>query len=240
MRRHQLIAVAVALTLGATVAGCTLEPEETGDPNPSTSSEPAPDGDPGAPGAPAEAGTRPGGPGVEDGRAQLAALTIAEDRPMTGYDRDEFPHWVSVDGCSTRQLVLQRDGKDVETDEDCQPVSGEWFSPFDNEVVTSASEVDIDHMVPLANAWRSGADSWDKDTRRAFANDLEGPQLIAVTAGSNRSKGDQNPADWQPPAEEFWCVYGLAWTAVKHSYELTVTAEEHETLTEMLGTCAAG
>lgn len=227
-----VLPLVTALALGAALTGC--EVEQTGDPD----SSPTVDVEP-APGGPApEAGTLPGVPTPDEGRARLAELTVAEERPMTGYSREEFPHWLSEDGCTTRQRVLLRDGVGVETDENCQPVSGEWFSPFDNETVTSASEVDIDHMVPLANAWRSGADGWDEETRRAFANDLDNPQLIAVTAASNRSKGDQSPADWQP-VEEYWCVYGLAWTATKHAYGLTVTEEEHEALTEMLDTCPA-
>jgi hypothetical protein len=238
MSRRQRIAggavVVSVLTLGAALTGCELE--QTADPGapPAVDEEPAPDAGPSA-----DAGTLPGLPGPADGRAQLAELTIAGERPMTGYSREEFPHWLSVDGCTTRQRVLLRDGTDVVTDDGCQPQSGEWFSPFDNETVTSASDIDIDHIVPLASAWRSGADSWDEETRRAFANDLDRPQLIAVTAGSNRSKGDQSPADWQP-VEEYWCVYGLAWTATKHAYELTVTDEEHAVLTEMLDTCEAG
>lgn len=227
-------AVLAALVLGAGLTGC--EVQQTVDPErpPAQDGAPAPDG-----GATAPESTLPGLPTPAEGRAQLAELTIAEERPMTGYSRELFPHWLTEDGCSTRQRVLLRDGVDVVTDDKCQPVSGEWFSPFDNVTVTSASDVDIDHLVPLANAWRSGADSWDDETRRAFANDLDHPQLIAVTASSNRSKGDQSPADWQP-VEEYWCVYGLAWTGTKHAYGLAVTDEEHEVLTEMLDTCADG
>lgn len=84
-------------------------------------------------------------------------------------------------------------------DEQCRAVSGTWFSPYDDRTLTAAPQVDIDHIVPLANAWRLGADTWDTATRKAFANDLGNPQLIAVPAASNRSKGDQSPDRWSPP-----------------------------------------
>ncbi len=234
LRRHQLIVGTLAVALGVTLTGCgedTLSLPSADDVAEEVTGEPAPEG-----GQSAE-GSLPGLPGAEEGRAQLGELTVAEEGSMAGYSRDEFPHWQSTDGCTARQHVLVRDGTGVETDDNCQPQAGEWYSAFDGETLTAASEVDIDHIVPLAAAWRSGADSWDEETRRTFANDLENPQLIAVSASSNRSKGDQTPADWQP-MESYWCEYGLAWTSVKHTYELTVTDEEFDALTEMLDTCA--
>jgi hypothetical protein len=96
-------------------------------------------------------------------------------------------------------------------------------------------------MVPLANAWRSGASTWTQEKRKAFANDLTHPQLLAVSASSNRSKGDQSPDEWQPPAttywSTYWCTYGRAWTSVKATYGLSVTEAEKDMLTEMLDTC---
>lgn len=167
----------------------------------------------------------------------LAGLRVAEPHPMTGYSRDRFPHWTTEEGCTTRERVLLRDGQDVTADEDCAPISGSWHSPYDGQDFTDPGDLDIDHMVPLANAWRSGADEWDDERREAFANDLDHPQLLAVSAGSNRSKGDQSPDEWLPPAAEFGCTYALAWTAVKDAYALNVTAAEQETLAELLGAC---
>ncbi|MFJ5548729.1 DUF1524 domain-containing protein [Streptomyces sp. NPDC093225] len=94
-------------------------------------------------------------------------------------------------------------------------------------------------MVPLATAWRSGADTWDDARRSAFANDLVRPQLLAVSAATNRAKGDQGPDEWQPPATTYWCTYATAWTNVKSHYDLTVTASEKDKLTTMLGTCTS-
>ncbi|MFG2395215.1 DUF1524 domain-containing protein [Streptomyces lavendulae] len=93
-------------------------------------------------------------------------------------------------------------------------------------------------MVPLANAWRSGAGSWTAERRKEFANDLTRPQLFAVSAATNRAKGDQGPEDWQPPAKGYRCTYATAWTNVKSTYQLTVTEAEKRNLTEMLETCS--
>ncbi|WP_248965767.1 HNH endonuclease family protein [Sphaerisporangium perillae] len=124
-------------------------------------------------------------------RAELAELAVAQPHAMTGYSRARFPHWSDQgDSCSTREVVLERDGEDVLRDSQCRAVTGTWHSQYDGKKLTSASQVDIDHVVPLANAWRSGADAWSTAKRQQFANDLTNPQLIAVSATSNRAKGD--------------------------------------------------
>ncbi|MFG1704576.1 HNH endonuclease family protein [Nonomuraea sp. M3C6] len=170
--------------------------------------------------------------------AQLSELTIAEPRPMRGYSRSRFPHWEGQGhSCDTRELVLARDGEDVKQDEKCRAIAGTWHSPYDGKDFDRATQLDIDHMVPLAEAWRSGADTWTDTRRRQFANDLDGPQLIAVSAESNRSKGDQAPGEWRPPLRTYWCDYGRAWIDVKSRYHLTVTQPERDALAEMIGTC---
>ncbi|WP_156722311.1 HNH endonuclease family protein [Streptomyces apocyni] len=189
-------------------------------------------------GKPAAEGTLPNVPTVEAARTQLAGLKVAPHGSMSGYSRSSFSHWAQQgDKCDSREVVLERDGKDVQRDDECKAVSGTWVSAFDGVTLDSASKVDIDHIVPLANAWRSGAARWDADKRKAFANDLEQPQLIAASASSNRSKGDQGPDEWQPPEKSYWCTYGRAWTAVKSSYELSVTESEKGMLKDMLDTC---
>ncbi len=175
-------------------------------------------------------------PDAETAGAELAELTVAAEGSMTDYERDLFPHWIENDGCSTRETVLERDGTNVTVDSDCYPESGEWLSPYDDVVVEEPSEVDIDHVVPLAEAWRSGANEWTTDEREAFANDLEYPELLAASADSNSSKGDQDPANWQP-IESFHCTYSRMWIRAKHHWELTVDEEEKAALEEMLGTC---
>ncbi|MFI1284362.1 DUF1524 domain-containing protein [Streptomyces sp. NPDC020858] len=246
-RQIRVPGVVLAVLLLAGAAGCS-DPAAPGggDPKPSAT-QAAPPGAPsaapsGAPpaGAPAGGDVLPGMVTTAVARTQLAALKVAEPGTMAGYSRAKFTHWAEQgDKCDTRETVLERDGADVTRDAECRAVSGTWKSLYDGVVVTDAKKMDIDHMVPLAEGWRSGAAGWDAARRKAFANDLTHPQLLAVTASSNRSKGDQSPDLWQPPERASWCRYGRAWTAVKSTYELTVTEPEKKMLTTMLDTCTS-
>ncbi|PNE34823.1 hypothetical protein AF335_08385 [Streptomyces eurocidicus] len=226
------------------LSGCGKQADERSSPDRAASSAPATGGKGGGKGTDKSNGkgsgkdVLPGLPSAEQARKMLGKLTVAKSRPMTGYSRNAFPHWAQQgDRCDTRETVLERDGQGVKRDDQCRAVSGTWHSLYDDKTLTSASQADIDHMVPLANAWRSGADSWTTEKRKQFANDLTHPQLLAASAASNRSKGDQGPDQWQPPAKSAWCVYGRAWTSVKDTYGLTVTDEEKKMLGTMLGTC---
>ncbi|WP_244871916.1 HNH endonuclease family protein [Catellatospora sp. TT07R-123] len=169
--------------------------------------------------------------------ASLKSLKVAEPQPMTGYSRDRFPHWKKAgSNCDTRDTVLARDGKNIKLD-GCNVTGGSWHSVYDGLNTTDPLKVDIDHMVPLAAAWRAGADSWTDDKRSDFANDLTRPQLFAVSSTSNRSKGDQDPSTWKPPSRDFWCTYAVDWITVKTYWKLTVTTAEKAALTDMLETC---
>ncbi|HWH00891.1 MAG TPA: HNH endonuclease family protein [Pilimelia sp.] len=168
---------------------------------------------------------------------QLDALTVAPAGSMKGYSRAKFPHWKATGGnCDVRDTVLRRDGEDVRL-RGCNVVGGRWRSPYDERVLTSTAEVDVDHVVPLANAWRSGAARWPDRMREAFANDLEHPQLRAVSRTANRAKGDQDPSQWKPPNRRHWCRYAQDWIAVKAYWRLAVTTAEKAALHEMLENC---
>lgn len=170
-------------------------------------------------------------------RSYLAQLTVtSEDR--TGYNRDLFPHWITQSGaCNTRETVLKRDGSGVVTDSSCAATSGSWYSPYDGATWSAAADVDIDHLVPLAEAWDSGADSWTTSRRQSFANDLTRPQLIAVTDNVNQAKGDQDPATWMPSRTAYRCTYVRAWVQVKYYYGLSVDSAEKSALTGYLASC---
>ncbi|HJQ46674.1 MAG TPA: HNH endonuclease family protein [Amycolatopsis sp.] len=171
-------------------------------------------------------------------RSELADLVVKPRTGMGGYSREKFPHWATVSGeCDTRETVLKRDGQDVVTDAQCRPTSGTWRSPYDGGTWTKASEVDIDHTVPLGQAWESGAASWTTEGRKAFANDLTRPQLRAVTDNVNQAKSDKAPDEWRPPLQSDWCIYATDWITVKHYYQLTVTDAEKAALTDMLTRC---
>ncbi|MEU9560011.1 HNH endonuclease family protein [Streptomyces fumanus] len=170
-------------------------------------------------------------------RTYLASLTVATEN-RTGYDRDLFPHWITQSGtCNTRETVLKRDGSDVVTDSACAATSGSWYSPYDGATWSAASDVDIDHLVPLAEAWDSGASAWTTSRRQSFANDLTRPQLLAVTDNVNQAKGDQDPATWMPSRTAYHCTYVRAWVQVKYYYGLSVDSAEKSALQTHLASC---
>ncbi|HEX8086562.1 MAG TPA: HNH endonuclease family protein [Solirubrobacteraceae bacterium] len=186
----------------------------------------------------AAAALPPRPPSAAKTRAAIGLLRVAPALSMSGYSRARFPHWRSQgNGCTTREVVLVRDGEGVETDDECNIVAGTWTSFYDGLTLTRGTQLDIDHVVPLANAWRSGAKRWDQDRRRDFANDLENSQLIAVSATSNRSKGDKGPEEWKPPRRGAWCLYSRWWVQVKRHWRLTVVRAERTELRQMVATC---
>lgn len=172
---------------------------------------------------------------LEKARSQLTELTVAPDGPMEGYDRDQFPHWSRSGQCTTRETVLVRAGGSYGSKEPntCK-ISGRWRSHFDGETWTRSGDVDVDHMVPLAEAWRTGAARWSEARREQFANDLDAPQLHVVTDDLNQEKGDKSPDQWRPPVIGYWPTYAADWVAVKHKYGLTITEAEKNALAEML------
>ncbi len=183
---------------------------------------------------------------ADTGPLRLAADVLAELRvapeQRSGYDRDHFSHWSDLDGdgCDTRREVLIRDSRvrsTLDPNRTCWVVSGLWYSHYDGEWVEGPSSLDIDHLVPLAEAWDSGAHSWEPGRREEFAND-EGA-LLAVTARSNRAKGASDPAGWMPSNEDFTCPYAAAWIAVKARWNLTMDHEESDFLQRLLaGKCS--
>lgn len=188
-------------------------------------------------GAPAQA-SPPTPPSASTARSYLASLTVRAEGSSSGYDRDKFPHWISQgDSCNTREVVLERDGTNVVQNSSCAAVSGRWYSPYDGATWYAASDVDIDHVVPLAEAWRSGASSWTTSRRQSFANDLSRAQLIAVTDNVNQSKGDKDPAEWLPSRSTYRCTYARMWVWVKYYYDLTLDSAEKSTLSSILNGC---
>ena len=178
-------------------------------------------------------------PNASEAAEQLHALTVESQHSMRGYRRDRFGAGWRDQGndCSTRELVLRRDGTDVRTGSSCNPTRGRWRSPYDGQTVRDPDGIDIDHMVPLANAWRSGADRWTDARREAFANELAKPELRAGSRYINRSKGDQSPDQWRPSNTRYWCKYARAWITVKFEWDLSVTRAERAARREMLTFC---
>lgn len=176
---------------------------------------------------------------------QLAALPIAPEDTGAHYDRDDWlPQWARDGECTTRETVLQRQGQGVVVDGRCAPTAGRWVSRYDGVTVTDPGELEIDHIVALAEVARSGPvvdgrrqrpGEWPEDQRRAYANDVEG--LAAVTTASNRSKSDDDPARWLPAQDH--CGYVASWLYVKNKYHLSVDQAEHDAIAAVISTCPA-
>ncbi|HEY9476571.1 MAG TPA: HNH endonuclease family protein [Mycobacteriales bacterium] len=169
----------------------------------------------------------------------LASLSTATE-VRTGYSRSLFPLWVDADGdgCNTREEVLIAESTITPSIGSGCSVSGKWFSYYDGATWTAASDVDIDHLVPLAEAWDSGARTWTTSVRQAYANDLGDPRtLVAVTDNVNQSKGDADPAQWLPPLASVHCRYLNEWVAIKYRWRLSVDTTERNALNTLAGQC---
>ena len=174
--------------------------------------------------------------------SSLAGLRVEPERPRSGYHRGLFKLWTDADhdGCDTRDEVLKAESLVPAQPEriTCRIISGEWLSAYEGVRVTDPSLLDVDHVVPLGEAWASGADTWSAERRELFANDLGFPRtLIAVTVNANRAKGDSGTVTWKPPLRSYWCTYAEDWVAIKVRWGLTADPAEVVVLAEMLATC---
>ncbi len=200
---------------------------------PATSTGPAPPTHPtAAPPVPS------GGP-----NAELAGLRVAlPDPSLAPYRRAAFGSGWDYDrasGCNTRERVLiAESATPAVLGPRCKVLSGRWTSRYDGVVVTDPAELQIDHFVPLSNAWQSGAATWPAARREQFANDLTDPAtLVAVTGSTNESKGDDSPDHWLPPLAADRCPYAADWVEVKARWNLSVTPGEHDALERELSRC---
>ncbi|MFZ3492386.1 hypothetical protein ACODT5_03945 [Streptomyces sp. 5.8] len=157
---------------------------------------------------------------------------------MTGFSRAKFTHWAGrPDACGTREVVPKRSGQAVKRAGECKAVEGTWTSVYDGITATDAGKLTIDHMIPIANAWSPCAQLVDCRAPQGVRERPDPPQLLAVSAATNREKADQGPDDWQPPAKTYGCTCPTPWTNVKNTHHLTATQTEKTKLTEMLETC---
>jgi uncharacterized protein DUF1524/excalibur calcium-binding domain-containing protein len=173
-------------------------------------------------------------------RFLLGHLSSATEHPA-GYERDLFSLWSDADGdgCDARAEVLIAEATTrPRVGAGCALSGGRWRSKYDGVTTSNPSSFDIDHMVPLNEAWQSGAWRWSAATRKAYANDLGyKADLIAVSAHSNRSKGDQEPQDWMAERASYGCIYVKQWVAIKWRWHLSVNASERTFLDRKLSSC---
>lgn len=164
---------------------------------------------------------------------ELSALVVAPEDTGHHYDRDQWGGWLHHgNGCDTRELILHERGSDVLRGKGCRALAGRWVSPYTGATLTDPGSIDIDHLVPLGEANRSGVRDWTPEDRAAFANDPT--NLHPVESRVNRQKGDQDPARWLPDRR---CGYARQWVEVKATYGLSVDDAERAVLARVLRSC---
>ncbi len=156
------------------------------------------------------------------------------------YNRKNWPHWTDEDSdCqNTRAEMLIRDTRSpvkYKRNKGCRVSWGEWIGPYTGQRFTKASDLDIDHIVPLKHAHTTGGSDWSRAQKRSFANDPE--NLLVTSASANRKKGAKSPARWKPPLKSYWCTYAQKWRHVKSKYDLTISIPEERSLNVMERTC---
>ncbi|HBO64785.1 TPA: calcium-binding protein [Candidatus Saccharibacteria bacterium] len=177
---------------------------------------------------------------IEGIHTKLAKLEVKGRAPKTGYSRDQFGGgWAKIQGCSTRDIILYRDLTNVVLDDECRVTSGVLHDPYTGETISfsnhTASEVQIDHVVALSDAWQKGAQQLSVEERKQLANDpLE---LLAVEGAANQTKGDGDAATWLPKNKAFRCEYIERQVDVKIKYALWVTEAEKQAMERVLATC---
>jgi hypothetical protein len=187
--------------------------------------------------------TTPLGTGEPVDLFELLATLPIEPEVEEGYERELFEHWVDIDGdgCDTRQEVLIAESlAPVTLGSGCSIEGGSWFSAADGDTLTNSASVDINHVVPLKEAWASGAHAWTPERRETFANDLSDDRTLqAVSSGANRQQGENDPASWLPVDREAACQFVADWVAIKASWGLSVDQTERDAIELTLESCPA-
>ena len=223
MVRSALGRGAVVATIAFTLAGCGLAGQGTGEQS---------------------AG---GGKSSAAALKDLNKLQVKGRAPMTGYDRDKFgPAWSDVDhnGCDTRNDILKRDLKDEtfkQGTHDCIVLTGILDDPYSGKTIKfergqkTSMDVQIDHVVALADAWQKGAQQWPVNKRKELANDPL--NLLAADGPLNSQKGAGDAATWLPPRRAYRCTYVSRQIEVKIKYDLWVTSAEKDAMKAVLNSC---
>ncbi len=159
----------------------------------------------------------------------ISSSTTQHHSLNKSYNRKDWPHWIDSDrDCQyTRAEILIRDSKEpvqFKRNKGCNVTWGKWLDPYTLKTFTKASDIDIDHIIPLAHAHRNGAEHWSKSQKRKFANDPE--NLLAVEDNANQQKSAQAPHQWMPSNKRYHCTYLEKWQKLKRKYGLTATSKE--------------
>lgn len=181
---------------------------------------------------------------------KLSQLTVRSEGTSEGYDRDSYPHWSNAEefgwnipagtpdpeSCDARAAALIRDGEGVRVGSGCAVSRGRWLDPYTGETLRQSSDVDADHIVPLAESYRSGSARWSEARKERFANSPG--EVLIVDDAANASKSDSDPAGYKPPRRAYWCKYATKWVNVKSTWKLSVDSAEKKALQSMLATCS--
>lgn len=141
------------------------------------------------------------------------------------YNRDDWGRWTDDDndGLNTRNEVLFEESLIEPVISNNRIVSGRWYDKYTGKYFDDPKDLDIDHLVPLKNAYMSGASNWSKDKKNRYYNYLKNEHhLIAVSRSANRSKSDKSPIEWLPENEEYQCEYIRQWYKIKTDWGLTI------------------
>ena len=162
---------------------------------------------------------------------------VASNISAEPYKRSLYPHWSDLDSdCqSSRMEALITESLNpvtFKTDNQCKVLNGWWYGVYSGEFFSVAAQLDIDHIVPLKEAHLSGADTWTREQRKAFANDPD--NLLAVKASENRSKGAKDPGKWLPSDSRYHCIYVAKWLFVKLKYDLEIDTDEQKAINEVV------
>ena len=176
----------------------------------------------------------------------VSTLAVRQTKSTPGYNRDFF-QWNKFDedgdGCDTRNDILARDLDNVSKQDKCVVLSGTLDDPYTGDHIdfyrgqSTSSEVQIDHIVALSDAWNSGANHWDESELRTFGNDSY--NLAAVEGTANIQKSDSSADEWLPSNAAAQCLYVATQVGVKERYALTVTQAEAQKMREVLSACPA-
>lgn len=181
--------------------------------------------------------------------AKLSDLRVRREGSTDGYSRDAYRHWSDArengwripagtpdpGSCDTREAALMRDGTNERVGSGCSVSSGRWLDPYTGSVYKHSSDLDGDHIVPLAESFRSGSKGWSAAKKEAFAN--APMEVMMVEDNANASKSDSDPREWKPPRKAYHCEYARKWVNIKYRWNLTVDRGEKRALRGMLSTC---
>lgn len=180
-------------------------------------------------------------PEASKNNSKMESFTVLDSIPLKDeedvpYDRSTWKHWTGSP-CDTRETVLFKSGSNVVQDpKSCKALSGSWVDVYSGDTFTNASDLDIDHVIPLGYAAKHGGQNWSAEKKEQFANDAS--HLLAVSAKENRSKSDSGPEEYMPKNKAFHCDYSKLWVSSAAKYGVSITEGDRLALKAGLQKCS--